>query len=383
MKLVKTVKCKLEVNREEKQIILETISRFAQTCNDILSIAKEKKIWNGYRLHHLCYYPLKEKYELTANYVVRAIARVCAKRRRRPKSFKAHSLDLDKDLFRFIEKKESISLATVNGRLKLRLKIGNYQRALLKRQQPTAATLIYQKSKKVFYISFVLEKEVRTPFGIKPVGIDLGIKNIATCSNGLKFSGKKAQHTRKHYQKIRSSLQAKGTKSAKRTLIGISGKEKRWMADLNHNISRSIIKSLKVGEYVVLEKLKGIQKTKIRKKQRGSLHSWAFRQLQSFIEYKALERGISVVYVDPRNTSKLCSRCQEIGKRKSHLFFCSCGYRNHADFNASYNISLRGNALSDGLSSTSPEVAPNEAEALKELRPRVATSRSPKKTIGS
>lgn len=374
MKLVKTVKCKLQVNGEEKQIILETINRFTQACNDILSIAKEKKIWNRYKLHHFCYYPLKEKYKLTANYVIRAIARVTRKRRRKPKSFKTHSLDLDKDLFRFIEKKESVSLATVNGRLKLKLKIGNYQRALLKGQKPTAATLIYQKPKKAFYINFVLEKEIKTPFGTKPVGIDLGINNLAITSNGLKFSGKKAQHIRRHYQKVRSSLQAKGTKSTKRTLIRLSGKERRWMTDLNHNVSRRIVESLKAGEYIVLEKLKGIRKTRTRKKQKHALNSWAFRQLQSFIEYKALEKGILVAYVDPRNTSKLCSRCQKIGKRVSHLFSCSCGYRNHADFNASYNISLRGNALSDGLSSTSPEVAPDEAEALKELRPRVATS---------
>lgn len=376
MKLVKTVKCKLEVDKEEREGILETINRFTQACNDALSIAREKKIWNGYKLHHLCYYSLKEKYRLTANYVVRAIARVCAKKKRRPKIFKACSLDLDKDLFRFIEKKESVSLATVNGRLKLKLDIGNYQRALLKGQKPASATLVYKKSKKEFYINFILKKAVKTPFGTKPVGVDLGINNIATSSNGLRFSGKEARHIRRHYQKVRSSLQCKGTRSTKRVLIRLSGRERRWMTAVNHIVSKKIVESLKKGECIAMENLKNIRKrTRVRRKQRYIHSSWAFRQLQSFIEYKALEQGILVVYVDPKGTSKSCSRCGKIGQRLGHLFSCSCGYKNHADFNASYNIALRGHAFGAGLPSTSPEIASVEAKSSSEqLRPRVATS---------
>jgi IS605 OrfB family transposase len=375
MKLVKTIKCKLEVNRQEREAILETINRFTQACNDALFIAREKKIWNRYKLHHPCYYSLKERYNLTANYVIRAIARVCAKRKRRPKIFKARSLDLDKDLFRFIEKKKMISLATVNGRLKLKLSIGNYQRGLLKGQKPTSATLIYKKRKKEFYINFVLKNPIKTPFGTKPIGVDLGINNIATSSNGLRFSGKEAQYIRRHYQKVRSSLQAKGTKGAKRALIRLSGRERRWMTSLNHIISRKIVDSLRKGEFIAMEKLTYIrERVKARRKQRYILHSWSFGQLQSFIEYKALEKGIPVVYINPRDTSKTCSRCGEIGHRSSFLFSCSCGYSNHADFNASYNISLRGNALSDGLLSISPEVAAAEAKGFERLRPRLATS---------
>lgn len=375
MKLIKTVKCKVEVNKEEQEAILETINRFTRACNDALIIARDKKIWNKYKLHHFCYYSLKEKYRLTANYVIEAIARVCAKRKRRPKIFKTGSLDLDKDLFRFIEKKESISLATVNGRLKLKLSIGNYQRGLLKNQKPTFATLVYKKRKKEFYINFVLKIPVETPFGTKPVGVDLGINNIATCSNGLKFSGKRMKQVRKHYKSIRSSLQTKGTKSAKYTLKRLSGKERRWMANLNHVISKRIVESLKKDEYIVMEKLTHIRgRIKTKRNYRHILHSWPFAQLQSFIEYKALEKNIPTVYINPRNTSKICSRCGEIGNRSGHFFSCSCGYKNNADFNASYNISLRGNALDEGLSSISPEVAPVEAKGSEQLRPRIVTS---------
>lgn len=359
MKLIKTVKCKLEVNAQEQEAILETISRFTSACNDALAIAREQKIWNKFKLQYLCYYPLKERYSLTANYVVRAIARVCVKRQRRPTSFKGGSLDLDKNLFRFIERRELVSLATVQGRLKIKLAIGNFQRGLLKGQKPTSATLIYQKSRKTFYINFVLEREVQVPIGSNPIGVDRGIHNLAVTSNGLKFSGKQVMHIRKHYSKLRQSLQSKGTEGAKKLLKRLSGKERRWMTNLNHVISRRIVDSCKPGDVLVLEDLKHIRdRIRLAKKQRLIHHSWSFGQLGDFISYKALERGIPAVYVDPRHTSQRCPRCHHITKanRKGHRFSCkSCGYVDHADQVASFNIAEVFRALSDGLLSTSPK----------------------------
>jgi len=368
MKLIKTVKCKLQVDKDIADILSETLNRFANCCNDILATSKQEKTTNRYRLHHLCYYIMKAKYSLPANLVCQAIARVAKafKGKKPPKKFKPTSLDLDARTFAFIEKREEVSISTHDGRKHIKLAIGNFQRGLLKGQKPKAATLSYNRNKKVFYINIVLEKEVIVPSSGNPVGVDMGLYNTATTSNGQKFSGKKVMHTRKRYAQLRQQLQAKGTKSAKRRLKLLSGKENRWMKDTDHRISKAIVENCKQGDMIVMEDLTHIRdRVKVARKQRQVIHSWSFGQLQQFIEYKANERGIPVIYIDPRYTSQRCSRCDEIGIRNKHKFWCPyCNHVNHADWNAAYNIRKASLALSDGLSSTSSDVGTEEAKVF-------------------
>lgn len=368
MRLVKTIKCKLEVSQEQNSILKGTLNRFACACNDILKVSIENKTTNKVRLQHLCYREIKERYNLPANLVIRAIARVAVKRKGKKKAnfFKATSFDLDQRIFSFKERDMTVSFATHAGRLKgIKLAIGNYQLGLLKGQNPTSATLVYNKRKKCFYIHIVLERPVETPFGSNPIGIDRGIYNLATTSNGLKFSGKQVKHIRNHYSKLRQSLQSKGTIGAKRLLKRLSGKEQRWMSDINHTISRRIVNSCKSGDVLVLEDLKYIRdRIRLAKKQRFVQHSWAFGQLGSFIEYKALEKSIPVVHVDPRHTSQRCPICNHVERanRSGHRFSCkNCGYIGNADQVASLNIAEVFRTLNDGLLSTSPEVTPSLA----------------------
>lgn len=368
MKTVKTVKCKLQVNTEQSAILLETLARFASACNDIFKTSQENHTTNKVKLQHLCYYEIKEQYGLHANLVIRAIARVAeaSKKKRKlskPRKFKSTSMSLDARTFSFIEKREEVSIATVNGRIKLKLDIGNFQRGLLAGQKPTSATLCYNKRTKEFYIHIVVNREV--PFPPKDgniIGVDRGIYNLATTSNGLKFSGRQAMHVRKHYSKLRQSLQAKGTKGAKRLLKRLSGKEQRWMRDLNHRISKAIVQSCQLGDIIVMEDLKYIRdRIRVARKQRQIQHSWAFGQLGNFVEYKAAEYGIAVVYIDPRHTSQRCPVCGYISRnnRHKHLFKCSsCGYIANADLNAAVNIKqVYLDTLLNGPPSTGPEAS--------------------------
>jgi len=372
MKLVKTVKCKLQVNSEQATILLETLQRFTDACNTILRVSQENCTTNKVKLQHLCYREIKEKYTLQANLVIRAIARVAeaAKKKRKqskPRKFKPTSMNLDQRTFSFNEKRWEVSISTVAGRLKLPLAVGNFQKGLLIGQKPTSATLCYNRRTKEFYIHIVVEREIPFPVSNgKVIGIDRGIYNLATTSTGLKFSGRQAMHIRRHYARLRQALQSKGTKGAKRTLKRLSGKERRWMADLNHRIAKAIVSSCKSGDVIVMEDLRYIrERIRATKEQRLLQHSWAFGQLGRFIEYKAAERGIKVVYVDPRHTSQRCPRCGNVNRnnRHGHFFRCtSCDFVGHADIVAATNIRQ---VFLDTLADGPPSVGPRAASSCK------------------
>lgn len=355
MELIKTVSCKLDATPNQAQALSITLQGFASACNDVLKVSKENHTTNKVKLQHLCYHDIRQRHGLSANLAIRAIARVAEASKRKlhkVREFKPTSVSYDQRIFSYIADKEMVSLSTVKGRIKVHLILGNYQRHLLEGQKTTSAMVVYRRNtrQRGFYINIVLSMPVPTLRGTKPIGIDLGINNIATTSNGLIFSGKEAMHIRRHFADLRASLQAKGTKGAIRLLRRLSGKESRIIRHINHAISRRIVDSASPGNVLVMEDLKHIRETtKVRKGQRYIHNSWPFAQLQSFIEYKGLAKGIGSLFRNPAYSSQDCSRCGSRGRRDGHFFSCSCGYRNNADFNASYNHSLGGNALSDGL----------------------------------
>jgi len=347
MELSKAVVCKLKPSAEDFEKLLSTIEAFRDACNYISKVAFERRVFNPVALHHMVYRETRRRFNLPANLAIRARDRVAkAYKQRRDKllKFDRLSMDLDERLFRLIYKPDGIyaSISTVQKRVKPPLDIGEYQRKLLEDAKPTHAVLVYRD--KAFFLHVTINKTVPEPKGSNPVGVDIGMNNLLVASNGFKVKGKAILRKRRHFRELRSSLQSKGTKSAKRRLKRLSGKERRWVNTVLHQVSKQFVNDLKEDDIVVMEKLTGIRnRAKHRKSQNGDFHSWAFRKLQFFIEYKALERGIPVIYVNPRNTSKTCPRCGYVNganRRTQSLFRCvKCGFQHNADYVASLNLS--------------------------------------------
>jgi putative transposase len=180
------------------------------------------------------------------------------------------------------------------------------------------------------------------------LGVDLGIANIAVTSDGTVHAGKHLNQVRHRNRRLRRRLQKKGTKSAKRLLRKIAGREARFAADTNHRISKKLVtEAERTCRGIALEDLGGIrERVRLRKPQRVTLHSWSFQQLGAYIAYKAARAGVPVVFVDPCYTSQECSACGHISKKNrpnQATFLCtSCGFAEHADVNAARNIAARG-----------------------------------------
>jgi putative transposase len=180
------------------------------------------------------------------------------------------------------------------------------------------------------------------------VGVDLGIVNIATSSDGQRAAGARLNRYRKRQQRLRQRLQAKQTSSARRLLKKRRRKEARFAADVNHQISKRIVaEAQRTGRGIAVEQLGGIRaRVRLRKPQRAALHSWAFAQLGGFLGYKAKQAGVAFVEVDPAYTSQTCSACGGVDKhnrRSQSSFECGrCGFVGHADHNAAIVIAARG-----------------------------------------
>ncbi|WP_190168810.1 RNA-guided endonuclease InsQ/TnpB family protein [Streptomyces mirabilis] len=202
------------------------------------------------------------------------------------------------------------------------------------------------------------------PLNSEPVdflGIDLGIVNIATTSDGEIMAGRELNRFRVRERGLRTKLQRKNTPSAKRRLKKRRRKESRRARDINHKIAKHVVaEAERTGRGIALEDLTGIrERVRLNKPQRVTHSSWSFAQLGAFIAYKARRAGVAVVYVDPAYTSRTCAECGHVdtANRVSQAWFAcrSCGFVDHADRNGSRNIRARAWELRRrGAPSTAP-----------------------------
>ncbi|MFF4733444.1 RNA-guided endonuclease InsQ/TnpB family protein [Streptomyces mirabilis] len=193
------------------------------------------------------------------------------------------------------------------------------------------------------------------------LGIDLGIVNIATTSDGEIMAGRELNRIRVRERGLRAKLQRKNTPSARRRLKRRRRKGARRARDINHKIAKHVVaEAERTGRGIALEDLTGIrERVRLRKPQRATHSSWAFSQLGAFIAYKARRAGVAVVHVDPAYTSRSCAECGHIDKanRVSQARFAcrNCGFVDHADRNGSRNIRARARELwRRGAPSTAP-----------------------------
>lgn len=346
MKLV--VNLKLKPLDSQSDALLDTMREANKACNWISEQAFENKTFGQFALHKITYKTAREMFDISAQITVRCISKVADSYKlqtEKQTTFKPlGSIAYDDRIIRF-KKNDIVSVWTTKGRQNIPFQMGDYQRNLFKYRKGEV-DLIYRKGE--FYLNAVCDVPEEAEFEPKDVlGIDFGIVNIVSDSDGESFSGKDIEKMRQTFTHRRRNLQRKGTKSAKRKLKQLSGKQSRYQKDVNHQISKQLVAKAKCTERAVsLENLKDIRgRIKVRKAQRNRLNNWAFANLRNKIEYKAKLNGVTVIAVNPKNTSRECNSCGHISKsnRKSQSeFLCrQCGFSANADANASLNIRER------------------------------------------
>jgi putative transposase len=341
---------KLAPSPEQAEALLATMRACNAAASRVAEVAFEYKTANKIRLQPAVYRELRDTFGLSSQMAVRAISKACEAYKRdkkiQPKFRELGAVAYDQRILSW-KGRDRVSILTLTGRIIVPVV---YQGRWLDTTGTTlrgAANLIFRDGK--FYLAVIIDVP-DPPQGTEPaewLGVDLGIVNIATDSDGTTYSGKTVRAVRYRHRQLRARLQAKGTKSAKRLLAKRRRKETRFARDVNHVISKHIIGDAQgTGRGIKLEDLSGIRdRTTVNRARRADHASWSFFQLRAFIVYKGAIAGVPVVLVDPRNTSRECPGCGHIDKanRPSRdRFACKrCGLAGPADIIAARNISGR------------------------------------------
>ena len=358
--LVKAVRVKLRTNEKTAAALADTMATFNAVCNALSQQAWDTQTFRQFDLHALSYYAIRAEFALPSQLTVRAIAKVAD-------SYKTDRSQLhtfgprgavvyDARCFK-MKGVSSAALTTTQGRHSFSLAHGGKQREQLAQGITGEADLLFVDGN--YYLSIAVKfpdpPAPDTSGGV--LGVDLGIVELASDSGGNQYSGAVVKAIRVRTREQRRQVQKRRTRSAFKRLQKINRRASRFSKDVNHVISKSLVQqALFLKKALALEDLTNIRDraSGFNKTMRWQMGNWAFADLAAKISYKAAAVGIPVVFVDPRNTSRTCSKCGHCEKanRKSQAkFYClSCGFDANADKNAAVNIGVRASSSESLLS---------------------------------
>lgn len=348
-----TAPLRLTLSDDQHESLRRTMVRANEACDYISEVAWDNQTFAQFKLHKLVYHATKDRFGLSAQMVIRCISKVTDSYKldkETQRTFRATgAIAYDERILTYNLKASTVSVWTLNGRLKnLPFQCGKRQRELLQTQQGESDLCLVRGS---FYLNAVCNVEEPEPGDIGGVlGVDLGIVRIATTSDGESFCGKQVEAVRQRHQALRDALQAKGTKSARRHLNKLAGKQARFQKHENQVISKKLVAVAKgTNRALAIEELGGINKRvgkRLRKTQRAKHTNWSFHQLRLFLSYKCIVAGVPLVVVDPHYTSQRCYVCghtERANRRSQESFVCQdCGHESNADVNGARNISYLG-----------------------------------------
>jgi putative transposase len=342
-----TIQLQVLPDADQSAVLLTTMERFNEAATFAAKVGFEAGVFAQPSIHKRAYREIRERFGLSAQMAVRAIGKAveCFKRdKTKCPVFKPHgAVTYDERILGF-KGLDRVSLWTMTGRMVLALAYGAYQGERFDRIKGQC-DLVYKGGK--FFLYATVDVPEGSPIEVKDfLGVDLGIANLATDSDGGQHSGKPVDDVRRKHNLQRKRLGKRNTKGAKKKLKRIAGKEARFRKHENHCISKAIVEKAKdTGRGIAVEDLTGIRDRLPvwAKDARNKLSGWSFAQMVGFLEYKARLSGVPLVKVDPRNTSRTCAECHHCEKdnRKSQAkFLCvKCGHAANADRNAALNIS--------------------------------------------
>jgi IS605 OrfB family transposase len=347
VKVVKTVKlCYQPTPRT-----LELLSIFRDMVNDAIRICLTEKINGRLELRNRIYKELQLKYGVLScfPYCVAEVAwSIVKKHKRWHRKPYAKRLLFKMDAANFSLNYSVLRLPFKKGEsVLIPFKYGEYQRSFLIDETLKRGSVTMTESSIV--IAFSKEAPLAEP--LRKVGYDLNEKSIIG-SDGMSHDLSEVARLHTLYGLRRSRFYERHPRDRRLgKKFASSRREKERLSQALHRISTLIVEKARANkEAIVLERLKGIRYAHQRgngegKATRRRIAQWPFRQLQSYIDYKAGWAGVPMEYVSPSYTSKTCHVCAAINRKlkvTERSWLCPCGAMLDRDLNAAINIERRG-----------------------------------------
>jgi len=208
-------------------------------------------------------------------------------------------------------------------------------------------TLKRESSGKWFAI-FTVEtpKEIPKENRGEAIGIDLGLKTFATLSNGMKIEN--PRHFKKHEERLafierKFSRKKKGSTSRKKAKLKVATlheKISNTRKDFLHKVTTRLVNNYSL---LALEKLASQEMSE--ENYGKQINDAGWKMFANMLAYKAEGAGCRVVFVNPKDTSKMCSGCGNIRNDLTlgdRTYICpNCGLSVDRDLNAARNILTR------------------------------------------
>jgi len=352
-----TLQLKLLPTPDQDSALRETMAAFNAGASYAARMGFEAGVFAQPSIHARCYRALRDRFGLSSQMAVRAIGKAveCFKRDKTVcPCFRPDGAMIYDERLMGWKGPAHVSLLTLHGREVIAMVYGEYQAGHMHRLTGQV-DIVYRDGQWSLYATI----ELPDTAPIEPIdflGVDLGVINLATTSDGTTHSGDKVEACRTRYARRRQRLQraahgaqmeGKRPKNIRRALKRTARREAGFRRDVNHCISKTLVVVAKdTARGIALEDLTGMrERARFRQPQRARMSGWAFAQLGTFVTYKAERDGVPVVFVDPRHTSQGCNVCGHVtrsNRRSQAVFSCKrCRYTTHADFNAALNIRSR------------------------------------------
>lgn len=347
-------------------LLEETRRRYTDSYNRVAAAGCGKRV-NGVELHKATYYSEVARSGLSSQLVISARTRATESLKslqgrqkkidlrarpegRPPKVLRCpHSRGIG---VRYDARSHRVSLAegwaelcTLSGakRLRVRFRLTDRYQRYVEAKVCTTELLRDRQGRWFLVVVVSVETQRPAPSGVA-VGVDVGVSRPAVTSRNRFLGTRQWRDVDRRYQRQRRLLQMKGTRSARRRLKALSGRQGRFHRDCDHVLSKQLVLGARPGDTLVLEDLTDIrERMRVGSAEQGRrLHGWSFAQLRQFAHYKALLHGRHVEFVDPAYTSQRCSACAHTDRANrvsQSQFRCkSCGFHLNADLNASRNL---------------------------------------------